>query len=202
MKKVFVAGLTGGIASGKTLALSELARAGARVFSSDAIARELLRRGSPLARAAVKAFGPSIAAPDGSIDRRRLDQRAFKSPSERRRLEALLHPPVLRAMRREIARARGGALVCDVPLLFEKGLAARFDATILISSPRSSRISRLRRFRGLSRSEALSRMGAQWPDARKRPLADVVVENRGSKSQFLRTIRSYGRAMAVISKST
>jgi dephospho-CoA kinase len=200
MRKAFVAGLTGGIASGKSLALDEFRRSGARVFSCDEAAHRLLRENSRVARAVSRAFADAAAA-DGSIDRRKLALRAFGNPRDRRRLEHILHPPILRALRREASRARGGVLVCDVPLLFEKRLASLFDATILLCSTRAARLSRLRRYRGLSRSESLSRMKVQWPDRRKRLLADVVIENRGGKADFLRTIRSYGRAMAVISAS-
>ncbi len=200
MRRAFVAGLTGGIASGKSLALGEFRRSGARVFSADEAAHRLLRESPPVARAVSRAFSDAVAA-NGSIDRRKLALRAFASPRDRRRLENILHPPILQALRREISRARGGLLVCDVPLLFEKRLASLFDATILLCSARASRLSRLQRLRSMSRSEALSRMKAQWPDRRKRLLADVVIENRGGKAAFLRTIRSYGRAMTLIAAS-
>ncbi len=196
--KAFRVGLTGGIASGKSLALAEFARLGVKVVSLDEVSREVTRPGSAGARRIRRAFGMSFFKPDGALDRRRLAERVFSRDDRRRRLEGLLHPLILDGMERRVARVRGVAVV-DVPLLFEAGLGRRFDATLLVTAPRPERLRRAARRDGTSRREVRRRMAAQWTDRAKAARADVVVENAGTKAEFRKRIREYGLALKLLS---
>ncbi|MBI3552237.1 MAG: dephospho-CoA kinase [Elusimicrobia bacterium] len=198
-RRRLLVGLTGGIGSGKSLALSAFRRRGATTISSDEIAHEQARTRASGYRAIVRAFGGRVLDSDGRLDRAKLSAEVFVKPAARRRLEAATHPIIMRELRRLIGRARG-VVVADVPLLFEKRLANEFDFTILVTAPRAARLARLKR-RGLAAAEALRRMKAQLSDAVKARRADVVVPNAGSKTEFLRRVGQYHAALTLLQQS-
>ncbi len=182
---MLVVGLTGGIASGKSTAAEILRGQGAAVVSSDVLAREAVAPGEPALEAIVSAFGASALAPDGTLDRRALGRRVFADPEALARLEAILHPEIrartLRALR-ALQRTGQPAAVCEIPLLFEVGLhlpGSFIDQIWLVYVPEQEQVRRLVLREGLHPEEARRRLRAQWPMERKRPLADVVVDNTG-----------------------
>lgn len=182
---MLLVGLTGNIASGKSLVTDRLMALGATVIDADALAREAVApqsRGGGLSSIAAR-WGPDILRPDGSLDRAALRRLVFADSAERAALDAIVHP-IVEARRLElVARARdtgASIVVCDIPLLFEKDLAAQFDFVILVDSPDSLRLERLIRSRGLSDPEARAMMDAQMPAAEKRARADLVIGNAGS----------------------
>lgn len=178
--KRFVVGLTGGLATGKSSALAEFARLGAKTLDLDAVARAQARPGGPAHRAIVRAFGRGVLGPDGAVDRAALGRRVFGDAAARRRLEAATHPLIRRELERRLRRL-SGVVVVDVPLLFEAGLQDRFDATLLVACPPGEQARRVARRDRLPAAEIRRRLRAQWPLARKRRLADVVIENGGSR---------------------
>jgi dephospho-CoA kinase len=169
-------GLTGGIGAGKSEALAALERLGAAVLSTDAVVHSLYE--SPeMVRLVVERWGERVA-PDGVVDRAAVARAAFGEPEERRWLEGLLWPRVgerMAAWREENAGAR--ALVVEVPLLFESGMEAAFDATIAIVADEE-----VRRARAEARGhEGLAeRTGRQLTQDEKAARADHVVRNDGS----------------------
>ncbi|HVE12673.1 MAG TPA: dephospho-CoA kinase, partial [Elusimicrobiota bacterium] len=114
-------------------------------------------------------------------------------------LEKATHPLIRREMDRFLKERRRGVAVVDVPLLFEARMASCFDATVLVSAPASSQVARVMSRDGLPRAEALRRLRAQWPMARKERLADVVIPNTGTLAQLRRAVSSYQRAFALLS---
>lgn len=194
-----IVGLTGGIGSGKSLALAEFGRLGAKTIDLDEIAWRQARPGGAAYRALARGFGRAILDADRRIDRAKLAELVFKRPALRRRLESMTHPLILREMRRRVRQARG-VVVVDVPLLFEGRHAGEFDLTMTVSAPRATRLRRLAA-RGLSRGEALRRMAAQLPDAAKAARADVVAPNAGPKKEFLRRVREYHKAFTLMQES-
>ncbi|MBI4676810.1 MAG: dephospho-CoA kinase [Elusimicrobia bacterium] len=198
----FIVALTGGLASGKSLALKALRRAGAATVALDEIAHEVARPGTAVFRRIVAAFGRGVLARKGGLDRRELARRVFADPAARSRIERITHPAIRREMWRRVGRARG-VVVVDVPLLFEKGkdsLAGRFDATLLISTTRRLQIRRATA-RGMTKAQARERMAAQLPDAVKAALADVVVRNTGTRKDFERLITEYYKAFELIRRA-
>ncbi|MBI4422771.1 MAG: dephospho-CoA kinase [Elusimicrobia bacterium] len=195
-------GLTGGLAAGKSTALEELRRLGAATASADEAARALSGPGGPLARAVRRLFGPGCLAADGSVDRAATARRVFADPAARRRLEAASHPAILREVERRLARSRRPVAVVDAPLLFEAGLEKRFDLTMTVSAPRAAALARARARGTMARAEALRRMRAQWPPARKERAADVVLANDGSKDDLRRKVRDYYRAFELLAGSS
>ena len=194
--KKFVVGLTGGIGTGKSSALDEFERAGAATVSLDQIAHEQARPGREGYRAIVRAFGKGILA-EGRIDRRALGERVFKSPAALKKLERATHPIILREMVKLVDELKGGGVV-DVPLLFEKKLQKRFDATMLISCRPAAQLRRVGRRDGFTIAEARRRVKAQMPLETKRRLADHTLDNDGTPSALRAKVRQVHAGLALL----
>ena len=187
-----VAGLTGGIATGKSTVAAMLASAGAVVIDADRIAREAVRPGTAVHADIAAHFGPGILLPDGGIDRKRLAHIIFGDPDEQHVLERMVHPEVKREVAAQIDRLRRDApeavVIVDVPLLFEAGMERGLAAVILVYAPESVQLRRLVARDGLSEPEARARLRAQMPIEAKKPLADIVIDNSGALEDTRRQV--------------
>jgi len=177
-----VVGLTGGIGSGKSTVAGILAALGAHVIDADKIGHEVYRPGTDGFRAVVDAFGPGVVAADGTIDRRALGAIVFGDAAARMRLNALVHPLIGVEIGRRIAAARpeGRPIVIEAALLLEAGWRPLIDRVWLVSVSRDTAIARVTASRALTREEVERRIDSQMPDAARRGLADLVIENDGS----------------------
>ena len=180
--------ITGGIACGKSLVGAFLAEQGVPVCDADALVHGLMEAGQPVHGQIVDAFGRGVLLPEGAIDRRALGQAIFQDPAARRRLNAIVHPKVIAAWRQWLAeREKEGdrAAVVIVPLLYEIGDGGSWDAVLCVSAPEDFQIRRLEE-RGLSRTDAVSRIRAQMDVGEKTAKADYVVVNKGSRAVLRR----------------
>jgi dephospho-CoA kinase len=174
-------GLTGGIASGKSTVSAILSELGAVVIDADAIAREVVARGTPGLDAVVAAFGAELLTPDGDLDRPAMGALVFADPEARKRLEAIIHPLVHRRSAELEAEASDHAVVVhDIPLLAEVGRAGSFDAVVVVDAPTELQVSRMVEERGWTREEAESRIAAQASRADRLAIATHVVDNTGT----------------------
>ena len=172
-------GLTGGIASGKSVVADGLARRGAVVVDADVLAREVVAPGTPGLAAVVERFGPEVLT-EGGLDRARLGAIVFADPAARRALEAIVHPAVrARAAELELAAAPDAVVVHVIPLLVETGQADDFDRVVVVDVDPETQVARLRARSGLSESDARARLAAQASRADRRVAADVVLDNEG-----------------------
>jgi dephospho-CoA kinase len=175
-------GLTGNVAGGKTTVADRWRQSGVQVIDADRLGHAVLREDEAAREALVEAFGGRILAPDGTIDRAALGERAFTDDDGVQRLNAIVHPPLLERLRAELERAAGTGVtlvVVDAALIFEFGMEDDLDAVVLVTAPPEIRAERLRT-RCLS-DERISRiMAAQMPDAEKEARSDYVVVNDGS----------------------
>jgi dephospho-CoA kinase len=184
---VRVVGLTGGIASGKTTFADALRARAVPVVDADALARAAVAPGTPALGEISRAFGPGVLAADGTLDRKALAAAVFADPDARRRLEAITHPAVRRAMTEETARlaAAGHPLVFyDTPLLFEVGLERLLDSVVVVWAPPEVQRARLVARDRLSTDDAEARLAAQLPIDEKAARADIVVENVGAPADL------------------
>ena len=183
-------GLTGGIASGKSLVAAELARLGAVVIDADMLAREVVEPGTPGIAAVVERFGPEVLDGD-RLDRARLGAIVFADPAARRDLEQIIHPAV-RARAAELERAADpdAVVVHVIPLLVETGQQDDFDRVVVVDADPETQLARLRARDGLSEYAAQARLAAQASRHERRAAADSVLENRGSVSDLLGQIRA------------
>ena len=181
-------GLTGNVASGKTTVADRWREAGVRVIDADRLGHAVLVEDEAAKEALVVAFGEGILAADGSIDRTALGERAFAAADGVRRLNSIVHPPLLERLRDELERSRGDEeplAVVDAALVFEFGMDEDLDAVVLVTTPPEVRAERLRRTRGLDDERIARIMAAQMPDAEKVDRSDYVVVNDGSLEELV-----------------
>ena len=182
-----VLGLTGPIASGKTLALKLFAREGACVVSADSVTAELLTTPRIYHTISHK-FGPDILQNNGLLDKKRLAAEVFNSAAKRKWLERLLHPEILKLAHSLITRSPKKIAVVEAPLLFEAGLAECFMLNVCLSAPARTLEARALE-RGWSRAEYRARLAAQLPAEEKYARADIVLENSGAPRELARKIK-------------
>ncbi|NIJ03643.1 dephospho-CoA kinase [Frigoribacterium faeni] len=181
---MFVCGLTGGIAAGKSVVSRRLAERGAAHVDADRLAREVVALGTPGLEAVRRRFGDGVLTAAGELDRPALGAVVFSDPAARRDLEAITHPAVRELSRRRMEEAVADdparVVVYDVPLLVETRGAGEFDVVVVVHAPREVRVDRLVRLRGMTRDEAVRRVDAQADDDARLAVADLVVDSSGS----------------------
>jgi dephospho-CoA kinase len=186
---MFIVGLTGGIASGKSTVARRLVHHGAVHVDADAISREVVEPSTSGLEAVAAEFGAGVLAGDGSLDRAALGAIVFADPDARGRLEAIIHPRVHARTAELIAAAEeadpAAVVVYDVPLLVEARRELQFDLIVVCEAPAEVRIERLLANRGMPRAEAERRISAQASDEERRAVADVVIDTSGSLEHTL-----------------
>jgi dephospho-CoA kinase len=183
-------GLTGGVASGKSTVSAILAELGALVIDADALAREVVARGTPGLDAVVAEFGPGVLTPEGDLDRPAMGRLVFGDDAARRRLEAIIHPLVIERMAEiEATAGEDDVVVHDIPLLAEGGRADTFDAVVVVDAPRDLQVERMLGDRGWTREDAESRIAAQATREERRAIATHVIDNNGTLEELLDELR-------------
>lgn len=183
---MYLIGLTGNIATGKSTVCHILEQLGARVIDADLVAHAVLQRGSPGWHSVVDAFGYDILHYDGTVDRRKLGAVVFGDASKLQTLERITHPAVgaeLALLVRDAVAAPNSAdaiVVIEAVKLYEAGLHEYLDALWVVTAPPDEQKRRLTQERGLSESEADARLRAQPPLDEKLKRATVVIDNGGS----------------------
>ncbi|MFJ6936209.1 dephospho-CoA kinase [Streptomyces sp. NPDC101132] len=173
-------GLTGGIGAGKSEVSRLLAGYGAVVVDADRIAREVVEPGTPGLAAIVEAFGESVLAPDGSLDRPKLGSVVFADQDKLRTLNGIVHPLVgARSAELEAAAGPDAIVVHDVPLLTENGLAPLYDLVVVVDASPETQLARLTALRGMAEEEARARMAAQAGREQRLAVATLVIDNDG-----------------------
>jgi dephospho-CoA kinase len=181
-------GLTGGIASGKTAVANAFARRGVPVIDADRIARDVVAPGTPALAAVLAEFGPGLVLPDGGLDRRRLRQIVFAEPERRRRLEAILHPAIRRAMEAEAMAVTAPYALIAIPLLAETDQRAWVDRVLVVDCPAELQKARLMARDGETAERAAAMMAAQAPRAARLAIADDTIDNSGSLADLERAV--------------
>ena len=183
---MYLIGLTGGIASGKSVVAKRLAELGAVHVDADVLAREVVEPGTPGLAAIEERFGAEVIAADGTLDRAALGAIIFSDPEAREALNAITHPAVW-ARAKELfdaaaAADRNAVVVYDVPLLVEASSSRpmRFDLIVVVHADTETRLKRLVELRGMTREEAAHRVNSQASDAERLAIADVVIDSNGT----------------------
>lgn len=176
-------GLTGNIASGKSVVSSCWKKWGARLVDADELARRAVEPGTEALEAIGQRWGPGVISADGTLNRAALRDIVFRDAVERGRLEQITHPAIRRLRDEEFAAAeREGAplVVADVPLLYEVGMEKDFDLVVHVHASADTRLRRLVELRGLDPDDAHRMMESQMSSERKRGHADIVIDNEGT----------------------
>jgi dephospho-CoA kinase len=183
-------GLTGGIASGKTLVARMFRDLGAQIIDADEIARQVVEPGSVGLARIQECFGPGMLTADGRLDRARMGADVFCDQTRLQKLNSLLHPLIAEQIAGRLERLRSsgfeGLVVVDVPLLIECGWQDMFDRTIVVYCDPDEQRRRLMSRNGLDSTQAAARIASQMPLREKKTGADFVIDNQ-SDPQALRS---------------
>jgi len=183
---VYLVGLTGGIAAGKSTVAKRLVELGAIEVDADLLAKEAVAAGSDGLKAIVANWGESILGPDGELDRAAMAKIIFNDPKQREVLEDIVHPAVAARSREMILGAGAGSIVIyNVPLLVEANVQLPFDLVVTVEAPQSAQIDRMVRHRGMSEDDAKARISAQATPAQRAQRADVILNSNQSLGRLL-----------------
>jgi dephospho-CoA kinase len=186
-------GLTGGIGSGKSTVSERLGALGAVILDADKAARAVVEPGTPGLAQIAQTFGPGVLAPDGSLDRAKLAEIVFADESALAKLNAITHPLIRDHIQAaEDAAIQAGpddlVLVHDIALLAEWGRAKEFDLVIVVDVPTETQVERLTKQRGMPEDQARARIAAQATRDQRRAIADIIIDNSGTKADLDRRI--------------
>ena len=176
--------LTGGIGSGKSTVARRWVELGATEIDADVLAREVVEPGSIGLTKVVAAFGPEVLTQDGSLDRAALARIAFASEDQRLKLEGILHPLIQELALTKVSEVTG-VVVYTIPLFVESNSKLKFDRVVAISCDQAVRVQRLVSNRGMTESEASSRIAAQASDSEREAVADIVIDSNCSLEELL-----------------
>jgi dephospho-CoA kinase len=197
-RRFLLVGLTGGIATGKSM-VSELFRAlGCVIIDADLLAREVVAPGEPAYREIVAEFGREILQPDGALDRKKLGAVVFADPDRRRRLEAITHPRIrerfARHLQELVDRDFDGIVVFDAPVMIESGNYRNMDRLVVVVTDVATQ-----RARAVGRdgdeADVERRIASQMPIAEKAKLADYVIDNTGDRAATAAAVRRVHQAL-------
>jgi dephospho-CoA kinase len=196
-KKIIV-GLTGSFGSGKSTVANFFKQRGAAVIDADLIARRLLSPGRPCYKETVRIFGGLIVGRNGRINRKKLSAIVFTDRRLLHRLNKVIHPEVIRVIKKNARQAGGKIVVIDAPLLLEAGLSSYVDKLIVVTIRRDKQFKRLGLKRHLEKKDILNRIRAQLPLSLKVRSADFIIDNNGSLGGTKRQAEEVWRKILVL----
>lgn len=186
---VYLIGLTGGIASGKSTVARRLVEHGAVHIDADDLARRVVEPGRPAYDAIVAEFGRNVLRHDGTLDRAKLGEMVFADDAARSRLNAIVHPAVRELSAKLFAKAEAedpdAVVVYDVPLLVEASVDHPFDLVVVTNAPRRTQVKRLVEDRGFDPIQAEARVDAQVDNTARLAIADAVIDTDGSMAHTI-----------------
>ena len=178
---MYLIGLTGGIAAGKSTVARRLVELGAIEIDADLLARQAVEPGSFGLQQIVETWGTDLLSEDGELDRAALAKIVFGNEDERTKLEHIVHPRVRALAKEELARQPEGAIVIySVPLLVEANVELPFDLVITVEAPEEEQIRRMVHARGMTAEQAVARIKAQATPAQRANRADIILDSNQS----------------------
>jgi dephospho-CoA kinase len=195
-------GVTGGIATGKTVVAEMFKELGAALIDLDVIARRVVEPDTAGLKQVMDYFGKEVLHEDGSLDRKRLSKIVFQDADKRKRLEEITHPFIFDALLSEVnsitEKDQDSIILVVVPLLIEKKAQSLFDRVLVVYIARKLQIERLTKRDGISEREAVDILRAQLPIDDKLAYADFVVNNEGSLKGTRRQVEEVWQALKKI----
>ncbi len=179
-----ILGITGNIASGKSLIAAAFVSKGAALVDADQLAREVVAPGSAVLQQLAERFGAAVLRADGGLSRERLAEIIFADPNAREALNRITHPAIAELAIERLQRLKENPgvplVVYEAPLLFEAGAESRVDRVLVVKVDPQVQLQRLRARDGLDEVSARQRIAAQMPQQQKLARADYVIDNSGS----------------------
>jgi len=194
-----VIGLTGSVASGKSSVANLFAALGAKVLDADALALKQLDKGKPAYKKVLKKLGRKVLNSDKTINRKKLAEEVFSDLRLRKWLENIIHPYVLQEFKSAIEKTGNRIIICDIPLLFERGLEDWFNLTVCVYADSRTCLKRVKK-RQWDKAEFSARMKAQLPLKTKMRKADINIENSGTISQLSKKVEKLYKTIKMLKK--
>jgi len=183
---VYLVGLTGGIAAGKTSVAKRWGELGGLEIDADILARRALDAGTPGLAKVLEQFGSDLLLADGNLDRQKLAEVVFNAPEKRKKLEEIVHPIVRELAAQALADApEGSILIYTVPLLVEASVDLPFDFVVTVEAPVDKQVERMVKTRGMTAQQASARIAAQASAAERANRADVILNSNQSLGRLL-----------------
>ncbi len=180
---MIIIGLTGGFGSGKSYVAGIFRSLGAKVIDADLLAHDSLKKGGTVYRKVALLFGSAVLKAGREIDRSKLGRLVFGDKRLLKRLDDIVHPEVIREIKKKIRKAaKDDVVVIDAPLLIEAGLAGMVDELVVVTCPKGEQVRRCVRKFGLDKKEVLQRIRSQISLTKKIKMADHVIDNSGPKA--------------------
>jgi len=174
---MWVVGLTGGIACGKTTVANLFAEQGVPIVDSDIIARQLVAAGQPILHEIIQLFGHEYLQEDGQLNRAALAQLCFSHPQARQQLETLLHPKIRHEMEKQLAQLNSRYAIAVIPLLLESKRSKLIDDVLVVDCLPEQQLKRLQQRDQRSAEEIDGILQAQISRPQRLAAADHIIEN-------------------------
>ncbi|MGQ0698141.1 MAG: dephospho-CoA kinase [Panacagrimonas sp.] len=179
----YTVGLTGGVASGKSLVSTQFRKLGVPVLDADQVSRAVVEPGQLALAEIARSFGASVLQADGHLDRRRLREIVFSDPEARRQLEQITHPKIREHIRLWMDQQTAPYCILENAILFESGMDRLVDRVLVVDVPEEVQLARLMTRDGIDENLAHKMLAAQSPRAMRLERADDVLLNTGSPDE-------------------
>lgn len=197
---MYLIGLTGGIAAGKSTVARRWVENGAIEIDADQVARQVVEPGTPGLKAIVEKFGSDILTESGELDRKALGKLIFSDQDKRELLNSILHPLIKERTRQLLSEMPEQAIVVyNVPLLVEAAVDHAFDLVVTVEAPEEEQIRRLVRNRGLTEADARNRIAAQAKPVERAARADRILNSNQDINLLLRDADALWREIEQLS---
>ncbi len=199
---MYLIGLTGGIAAGKSTVAKRWAEHGALEIDADQVARDVVEPGTVGLGRVVEAFGSDVLTADGELDRKQLAMQIFSDEGKRELLNSILHPLIKQRTKQLLSELPAESIVVyNVPLLVEAAVDHPFDLVVTVEAPEEEQLRRLIETRGLTESEARSRISAQAKPIERAAIADRILNSNQDLNLLLRDTDALWREILKLSTS-
>jgi dephospho-CoA kinase len=200
---MYLVGLTGGIASGKSTVANVWGALGATIIDADLLAREVVEPGTIGLEKLIQLFGSSIIQSDGTLNRGALAEIVFEDPEQRTKLESVVHPLIQELSRARISQSNSEVVVYVIPLLVETQSSLPFDLVVTVEAPEQEQIRRMVEERQMDSSSAVGRIRAQASPALRAQFADQILNSNQSIDLLKRDARNlFDQIQALASKKS
>ena len=200
---MYLIGLTGGIAAGKSTVAKRWAEHGALEIDADQVARDVVEPGTVGLGRVVEAFGSDVLTAEGELDRKQLAMQIFSDAGKRELLNSILHPLIKERTKKLLSELPAESIVVyNVPLLVEAAVDHPFDLVVTVEAPEEEQLRRLVETRGLTESEARSRIAAQAQPIERAARADRILNSNQDINLLLRDIDALWSEILKLSTST
>jgi len=191
--KRFIIGITGSFGSGKSAVAGIFASYGARIIDADKIAHRSLSRGSKVYKKIISAFGRQVIGKNEEISRSMLGKIVFNDRKELKKLNSIIHPEIIRVIKKRIKAIKKGVIILDAPLLLEAGLRNKVDKLIVVTVDKNTQLKRLLKKTSLKRPDILKRIKSQISQNVKSRFADFIIDNSGSLARTQKQVADIRR---------